>query len=75
MKNEVGCNYVTHKQEEPRSGASTPTFSSLPAPLSEMAPLWKAPVWMRGSTKTSHSFPHLSLTKQPGLKGQNEEIA
>ena len=75
MKNKVECNYVTHKQEEPRISAAAPTFSSLPAPLSEMAPLWKAPGQMSGSTKTSQSLPHIILTKQPGLKGQNKEIA
>lgn len=75
VKNKVRRNYITHKQEEPRSSAATPTFSSLPALLSEMATLWKAPVQISGGTKTGHSFPHLSLTKQPGQKGQNEKIA
>lgn len=69
MKNKAGCNYVIHKQEGPRSNAAIPTFPSLPARLSEMARIWKVPVQTSGSTNISDPFPHLSLTRQPGLKG------
>lgn len=71
MKLKVGYNCVTHRQEERRNSAVTPTFSALSSQLSGMSPLWKAPVQMSGST-TTHFH---TLTNQPGLKVQNKELA